>query len=70
MVDGMLQPDMVLETVEILKRAIEQGKVVNLLINNRAGSNAPLIAEEIAEKFIEKNESSTQHQLNLWDIYS
>ena len=52
MVEGMMQPEMVLETVEIVKTAIEKGELVNLIINNRAGGNAPLIAQEIAEKFI------------------
>ena len=44
LVEGMLQPEMVLETVEIVKDAIEKGVLVNLIINNRAGGNAPMIA--------------------------
>jgi hypothetical protein len=54
LVEGMLQPEMVRETVEILKTAIEKGELVNLIINNRAGGNAPLIAQEIAEKIFGK----------------
>jgi hypothetical protein len=54
LVEGMMQPEMVRETVEILKKAIEKEKLVNLIINNRAGGNAPLIAQEIAEKIFGK----------------
>jgi hypothetical protein len=53
-VEGMLQPEMVRETVEIVKTATEKGMMVYLIINNRAGGNAPLIAREIAEKFMGK----------------
>jgi hypothetical protein len=44
LIGGMMQPEMVLETVEIMKTAIEKEMLVNLLINNRAGGNAPLVA--------------------------
>jgi len=54
LVEGMLQPEMVRETVEIVKTATEKGMMVYLIINNRAGGNAPLIAREIAEKFMGK----------------
>lgn len=60
-----MQPEMVLETVEIIKGAIGKGMLVNLIINNRAGGNAPLIAQAIAEKFLEKPEPNTPHQMNL-----
>ena len=66
LVEGMLQPEMVLETVEILKGAIEKGVLVNLIINNRAGGNAPLIAQEIAEKFLPKRQSAPEKQKMLW----
>ena len=66
LVDGMMQPEMVLETVEIMKTAIEKGVMVNLIINNRSGGNAPLIAEEIGKKFMGKNRSTPKGQLGLW----
>jgi hypothetical protein len=37
--EGMLQPEMVLETVDIIKVAIKKGVLVNLIINYRAGGN-------------------------------
>jgi uncharacterized protein YecE (DUF72 family) len=40
LVEGMLQPEMILETVDIMMQAVNQGVVVNVIINNRAGGNA------------------------------
>jgi len=47
----MLQPERVLETVGILKGGVGEGLLINLVINNRAGGNSPLIAQQMAEKF-------------------
>ncbi len=55
------------ETVEIVKTAIEKGVLVNLIINNRAGGNAPMIGQEIAEKFVGKKEPEVSQQRGLWD---
>jgi hypothetical protein len=66
LVEGMMAPEMVLETVEILKAAIEKGMRVNLIVNNRAGGNAPLVAREIAERFMPKPTPKTPGQMNLW----
>ena len=49
MVSGMLDPEMVEDTVKIVKEAIKDKVQVNLIINNRAGGNAPLIARKIAD---------------------
>jgi uncharacterized protein YecE (DUF72 family) len=64
--EGILQPEMILETVEIMRTAIEKGLVINVIINNRAGGNAPTIASLIAEKFIGKPRSAPKGQLDLW----
>ena len=66
MVDGMMQPEMILETVEIIKGAIEKDVLVNLIINNRAGGNAPMIAQIIAEKILPKPAPKTKAQMSLW----
>jgi hypothetical protein len=66
LVDGMMQPEMVLEAVDIIKGAIEKGVLVNLIINNRAGGNAPIIAQVIAEKLIPKSSPKAKGQLSLW----
>jgi len=66
LVDGMLQTEMVLETVDIIKGAIEKGLLANLIINNRAGGNAPMIAQIIAEKLFPKAPPKKKGQLSLW----
>lgn len=62
------QTEMILETVEIMKQAIERGVMLNLIINNRVGGNASLIAQEIALKFLGNPKSKAPHQMNLWDV--
>jgi hypothetical protein len=57
----VLQPEMVWETVAIVKGAREQGVLVNLIINNRAGGNALMIAQEIAKKFLPENRSTSRN---------
>jgi uncharacterized protein YecE (DUF72 family) len=54
LIDGMMSHHMVEETVEIMSTAISEGVGVNVIINNRAGGNAPLIAQKVSEKFLEK----------------
>jgi uncharacterized protein YecE (DUF72 family) len=52
MVEGMMSPRMPEETAEIMRAAVKEDVQVNVIINNRAGGNAPLIAQKVAEKFI------------------
>ena len=54
LVEGMLQPEMVRETADIMRRAIEDSVETSIIINNRAGGNAPVIAQKLAEKFLGK----------------
>jgi uncharacterized protein YecE (DUF72 family) len=51
LVEGMLSPETVKDTVELMREGIKQGMSVNVIINNRAGGNAPLIARLIAQEF-------------------
>lgn len=51
MVEGMLHDSTVEETVEIIRGVVQQGSRLYLFINNRAGGNAPLIAQRIAREF-------------------
>ena len=62
LVDGMLDPRMVDETVELMLTAVDQGKRIHVIINNRAGGNAPLIARQIAEQFLTTHSSITPSQ--------
>ena len=50
MVSGVLDPEMIEDTVKIVNEPIKDKIQVNLIINNRAGGNAPLIAQKIADR--------------------
>ena len=50
MVSGMLDPEMIKDTIKIVNEAIKDKIQVNLIIKNRAGGNAPLIAQKIADR--------------------
>jgi uncharacterized protein YecE (DUF72 family) len=52
LVPGMLQPEMVQETADIMRKAIEESIETSILINNRAGGSAPIIAQKVAEEFL------------------
>jgi len=52
LVEGMLQPRMVDETAKLMRRGIKGGVEMNVIINNRAGGNGPLIAQRIAGRFL------------------
>jgi hypothetical protein len=53
LVDGMMSPRMVEEAAEIMASAVQEGVRANVIINNRAGGNAPQIAQKVATKFSE-----------------
>ena len=52
LIDGMLQPAMIDDTANFMRESIRQGVQVNVIINNRAGGNAPMIAQLIAQRFM------------------
>jgi hypothetical protein len=45
-----LSGEMIEDTVKIVNEAIKDKIQVNLIINYRAGGNAPLIAQKIADR--------------------
>ena len=49
----MMNPVMIDDAVEIIMEGIRQGKRMRLIINNRAGGNGPIIAQEIAKRLQE-----------------
>lgn len=53
MVEGMLHDSTVEETVEIIRGVVQRGSQIYLFINNRAGGNAPQIAQRVAARFQE-----------------
>lgn len=50
-VEGMMSPGMIEETADLMLAAVEQGVTMNVVINNRAGGNAPLLAQKISRRF-------------------
>jgi uncharacterized protein YecE (DUF72 family) len=58
LVEGMLQPRMVDETAELMREGARQNVSVNVIINNRAGGNAPRIAQLVAKHFLSKEAAS------------
>lgn len=53
LVDGMLQPQMLRETAQLMREAAEKNIETNVVINNRSGGNAPMIAQKVVEEFLE-----------------
>jgi len=58
-IEGMMNPQMIDDSVKIARFAIDQGIHVNITINNRAGGNAPIISQEIAKRFIQEYTDDT-----------
>ena len=52
MVDGMLNSQMIEDTIYLILEGIKRKERMIIIINNRAGGNAPMIARLIAEKFL------------------
>jgi uncharacterized protein YecE (DUF72 family) len=50
-VEGMASPRMIEDTVELMEHAIEKKARMNVIVNNRAGGNAPLMARQIVSRF-------------------
>lgn len=48
----MLSERMLDETAAIMRRAVALDNHVTVIVNNRAGGNAPLIAQRLAERFL------------------
>ena len=69
LMEGMVQPEMILETVDLMERAVNRGVLANIIINNRAGGNAPLLAQLLAVKFLQRVAPAPKPkgQLSLWD---
>jgi uncharacterized protein YecE (DUF72 family) len=51
LVEGMLSERMLDETAAIMHQAIDADRHVTVIVNNRSGGNAPLIAEELLARF-------------------
>jgi hypothetical protein len=63
MIPGLLDPEMMEDTAGIINEAIRDKVRANLIINNRASGNAPLIAQKIADRF------RLQRQKGLFELF-
>jgi uncharacterized protein YecE (DUF72 family) len=52
LVEGMLDPRMIEDTVQLIKEAIKRERKIAIIINNRVGGNGPLIARDLAQKVL------------------
>ena len=59
LVNGMLHPHMINDSVEMMSAAIDQGVHTNVVVNNRAGGNAPLISQRISETFLKRQKEKS-----------
>lgn len=56
LIKGMQSPGMVQDTTQLIKRGIEDKVRINVIVNNRAGGNAPPIAQQVARAFLAAQE--------------
>ncbi len=52
---GMLDEDLAKENVALMHEIVNEGAQINVIINNRYGGNAPLIAQYLAKQFIQNS---------------
>jgi hypothetical protein len=57
LVPSMLHPSMVEDTAELMWEAIDDNIRINIIVNNRAGGNAPLVGQQIGLRFLERGGS-------------
>jgi hypothetical protein len=56
LIEGMLQTGMVNDTADLMRQATKEGFETSIIINNRSGGNAPIIAQRVAEQFFKNVE--------------
>jgi len=52
--EGMESPGMIDDAVSIARKALQEDVRINMVVNNRAGGNAPLIARRFARRFLQR----------------
>jgi uncharacterized protein YecE (DUF72 family) len=60
-VEGMMDVHMLEETVQLMHTAIREQVQISIIVNNRAGGNAPIIAQHIAQRFLESSQHTATH---------
>ena len=57
LVEGMATPRMIEDTVGLMEQGIEKKARMNVIVNNRAGGNAPLMARQIVSRFAAREQA-------------
>ena len=57
LVEGMATPRMIEDTVGLMEQGIEKKARMNVIVNNRAGGNAPLMARQIVSRFAAREQT-------------
>jgi uncharacterized protein YecE (DUF72 family) len=57
LVEGMATPGMIEDTVGLMEQGIEKKARMNVIVNNRAGGNAPLTARQIVSRFAAREQT-------------
>ncbi len=55
LIEDMVQPSLFHDTAEIVARGIERNQTVCVIVNNRAGGNAPLLARQLVMVLSERS---------------
>jgi hypothetical protein len=50
MIEGLFQEKMIQDTVKLIHESAAQEVTINVIVNNHAGGNAPMIAQEICKR--------------------
>ena len=51
-IEEMIQPEMIAQTAQLMWEALRGEVEINIIINNRAGGNAPRLAQRIVSEFV------------------
>ena len=52
LIEEMIQPVMIAQTAQLMWEALRGEVEINIIINNRAGGNAPRLAQRIVSEFV------------------
>lgn len=55
LVEDMIQPSLFRDTAELVARGIQENQTVCVIVNNRAGGNAPLLARQLVMVLLERS---------------
>ncbi len=60
LIEEMIQPGMIPQTAQLMWEAIASEVEINIIINNRAGGNAPSLARRLVSEFVEMGKKAKE----------